>query len=174
MKLNATYSLWSKINFGAPQGSKLKIPLFIIFLCDLFQFFPDLRSWTGHGKATHEWHSNDIRVHTSDIRMTYEYIRVHTADTQVHTSDIRMTYEYILVHTSNIRMIYKYIRVTYGWHMSTYEYIWVTYGWHTSAYEWHTDDIHVHTSDIRMTDLIRWFKADQFRKYRHWHQFLIT
>ena len=33
----------------------------------------------------------------------------------------------------------------------TYEYIRVTHGWHTSTYEQHTDDIRIHTSDIRMT-----------------------
>ena len=29
-----------------------------------------------YGKTTYEWHTDGIRVHTSDIRMTYEYIRV--------------------------------------------------------------------------------------------------
>ena len=29
-----------------------------------------------HGKTTYESHTDDIRVHTSDIWMTYEYIRV--------------------------------------------------------------------------------------------------
>ena len=94
-----------------------------------------------HGKTTDEWDTNDIRVHTCDIRMTYEYIRVtyewHTSTYEWHTNDIR-------VHTSNIRMTYEYIRVTYGWDTSTYE-------WHTSTYEWHMDDIRVHTSDMRMT-----------------------
>ena len=58
-----------------------------------------------HGKTTYEWHTDNIRVHTSDIRMTHEYIRVtygwytstyewHTDDIQVHTSDIRMAYEW--------------------------------------------------------------------------------
>ena len=72
-----------------------------------------------------------VKPHTSDIRMTYEYIRVTYG---WHTSDIGMTYEYIQVtygwHTSDIGMTYKYIRKTYGWHMSdigmTNEYIRVT------------------------------------------------
>ena len=29
-----------------------------------------------HGKTKNERHTDGIRVHTSDIRMTYEYIRV--------------------------------------------------------------------------------------------------
>ena len=58
-----------------------------------------------------------VKPHTSDIQMTYEFIRVihgwhtsaykwYTDDTQVHTCDIQMKY-----------------------------------GWHTSTYEWHTNDI---------------------------------
>ena len=46
-----------------------------------------------------------MQLHTSDIRMTYEYIRGFTDDIRVHRSDIRMTYEHI--------------RVTYAWHTST-------------------------------------------------------
>ena len=64
-----------------------------------------------------------VKLQTSEIRMTYEYIRV--------------TYSW---HTST----YEYIRVTY-------QYIQGTYGWHTSTYEWHRDNIWIHTSDIRTT-----------------------
>ena len=101
-----------------------------------------------HGKTTYEWHTDGIRVYTSDIRVAYEYIRVtygwhtsvyewHTGDMQVNTTDMRVTYEWhtstyddMQLHTSDIRMKNEHIRVTYVWKMSTYEWhandIWVT------------------------------------------------
>ena len=42
-------------------------------------FLPCKYQWKVHGKTTDELHTNDIRLHTSDIRMTYEW----------HTDDIR-------------------------------------------------------------------------------------
>ena len=82
-----------------------------------------------------------VKPHTSDIRMTYEHIRVtygwHTSTYECHMDDIR-------VHMNDISMTYEYMRVTYGWHASTYE-------WHTSTYEWNTNDTRVYTSDIRVT-----------------------
>ena len=42
VKLNGTYSSWSEILFGVPQGSILGPLLFSMFQCDLFQFFPDV------------------------------------------------------------------------------------------------------------------------------------
>ena len=104
-----------------------------------------LQAKTVHGKTTYEWHTDDIRVNTSDIRMTYKYIRVTYG---WHWSEIRMTYEYIRVaygwHRSEIRMTYEYIRVTYRWHKSTYE-------WHTNGIRVHLDKIWAHTNDMQMT-----------------------
>ena len=42
VKFNGTYSLWSEILFGVPQGSILGPLSFNVFLCDLFQFFLDV------------------------------------------------------------------------------------------------------------------------------------
>ena len=90
-----------------------------------------------HSKTTDEWHmNNNIRVRKSYIQMASGW---HTNDTRLYTSDVRMAYEWHRVHkrhTNDIRVHTSGIRVTY-------EYIRVTYGWHTSAYEWHTDDIQV-------------------------------
>ena len=78
-----------------------------------------------------------VKPHTNDIRMTYGW----------HTSEIRMTCEYI-------RMTYGWHTNTYGWHTNTYEWhtddIRVTYAWHTSTYEWHTDDIRTTYEYIRV------------------------
>ena len=66
--------------------------------------FVQTKLLTVHGKTTDEWHTDDIRVHTSDIWMTYEWhtstsdwdtngIRVHIDKTQAHANDMRMTWE---------------------------------------------------------------------------------
>ena len=111
-----------------------------------------------HGKTKNEWHTNEMRVHRSEIRLIYKYIWVtyrwhmstyewHTDDIRVNTSDIRVKYEYIQVHTSDIRVTYEYIRVRYEWHTSVIRHI-------RMAYEWHMNDIRMtnewYTNDIRM------------------------
>ena len=64
-----------------------------------------------------------VKPQTSDIQVTYEYIRVTYG---WHTSTYEWLKDDIRVHMSKIRM-------------------------HTITYEWHRDDIPVHTNDIRMT-----------------------
>ena len=60
------------------------------------------------------WHTDDIRVHTSDIRMAYDY----TDDWHTNRSDIR------------------HIEVTYKWHMSDIRVhtidIWMKYKFHVN------------------------------------------
>ena len=59
VKLNGTYSSWLEIIFGVPQGSILGPLLFNIFLCDLFQFFPDLNITN---------YADDNTPHSTNIR----------------------------------------------------------------------------------------------------------
>ena len=99
-----------------------------------------------HGRTTNEWHTSDMQVRTSDIRMTSEYIRMtygwHTNDIRVHTSGIWMAWEYI-------RVAYRWHTCTYGWRTITYKYIKVAYRWYTSIYDWQTNGIKVHIGKIQ-------------------------
>ena len=60
MKLNGTYSWWSEIIFGVPQGFILGPFLFNIYLCDIYQFFLDLDITNYADNNTP--HSNNINL----------------------------------------------------------------------------------------------------------------
>ena len=118
--------------------------------------------WTPWDKTSHIYKLKDIRkrfivkLNTSDIRMTCEYIQV-TYGCHTSTKEWHITYEYIRVacgwHTSDIQVVYGWHTSTYKhgespwykWHTSdirmTYEYIRMTYEWYASAYEWHTNRV---------------------------------
>ena len=49
---------------------------FFIWNCQVCHFHSKLTTFPVHGKITYEWHTDGTRVYASDIRMTYEYIRV--------------------------------------------------------------------------------------------------
>ena len=70
------------------------------------------------GKTTDEWHTDDVRVHTTDIRMTYEW---------VHTGDIWITCECM--------------QMTCGWHM-------ITYRWHRDDKPGYMSDTYITSYDI--------------------------
>ena len=60
MKFNGTYSSWSEILFGVPQGSILGPLLFNVFLCDLFQFLSDVDIAN---------YADDNTLHSSNINL---------------------------------------------------------------------------------------------------------
>lgn len=50
-----------------------KIINILSYKCKQFQ---ELQLWMVDSKSTYEWHTDDIPVQTSDIRMAYKYKRV--------------------------------------------------------------------------------------------------
>ena len=74
--------------------------------------YEDIRVTYGQHTSTHDWHTDEIQVHTntSDMGVTYEYIRVTngwcTSQYEWHADDIRVT---CLWHAS-----------TYEWHAMKY------------------------------------------------------
>ena len=65
--------------------------------------------------TTVDWHTSNIRVHTTDIRVAHG-VRVHTTDIYTkHKTGIRLTYGYIRLHTKHTNDI----RVTHGYKPQT-------------------------------------------------------
>ena len=63
IKINKTFSNWTNILHGVPQGSILGLLLFNVFLCDLFLFIPniDLVSYA-HGNTPLAMGSSELEV----------------------------------------------------------------------------------------------------------------
>ena len=94
----------------------------------------------GWHTSIYEWYKNDVRVHTSNIQMTYEYIRrsydvlICTRSTyKWHTNDRR-------ANTKGIRITYEYIRRTYEWHVDKIRMSCDYMQMASARYEWHTND----------------------------------
>ena len=103
---NASFSIMKNVPISNTKMYLFQIRKSVRFKCEN-PAFSEKRyvsfSNTKNVSFSYNWHTDDIRVYTSDMRMTYEYIRVtHGWNSSIyewHTNDI-----WIRVHTSDIRM----------------------------------------------------------------------
>ena len=90
----------------------LIVAKFISILLSMFTAWDQISFVTfdtqkAHDKATDKWHMDHIRVHMSDIWVTFEW----------HMDDIR-------VHKSDKLMSYTYVQMTCGWHTGDIRITW--------------------------------------------------
>ena len=125
MQITAVSFVWKgKIWLGAFYGEFLKseLGLYILFVGSSY-----IKVHTNDIlRVTYEWRTNTYEWHTSDIRVTYRYIRV--------TNNI-------LLHASDIRMIFEYLTVTNEWYASTCKHRTNDIRVHRVKYQWHASDI---------------------------------
>ena len=112
-----------------------------------------------YGNTTYDWHTDVIRVHTSDIRMTYEHLRVIKTICQFAHKLCFFIFITIFTSISDcfslffpfFQVLEMYNSTWWLQYFLFYKNIRVTYGWYTSTYKWHTNDIRIHASYIGMT-----------------------
>ena len=101
LKLNSAYSSWSEILFGVPQGSILGPLLFDIFLCDLFQFFPDVDIAN---------YADDNTPHSSNINLNKVLQKSHIFSRTQHKKS-KLTLVKLLSLTVNVKSFWVSILI---------------------------------------------------------------
>ena len=69
LKINDTYSFWSKVLFGVPQGCILGPLLFNVFICDLFPFLPNFDTASYADDSTPYSANNNIKDILSNLKL---------------------------------------------------------------------------------------------------------